>query len=199
MKQMLTRMMVVAVLAYVGVAKAESVTLVEITDLQKKTTYEIKTSQEFKELKKTLDAEAHVFPKALELTKKEWETSDKGAPPAEKPKPGEKVEKPAAQQPFPASMLSFRKCAEKGNFADREKAQKRLDQMESSAADVILEKAKKNMGKVPTPADKLKAAREAERDKAADKAAVALQAKIDELVKAAASVAATNAVPAVAK
>jgi len=202
MKQMLVRMALVAGLAGVGAARAEQVYVVEITDLQKKISREIKTSAELKELKKTIDDEARVFPKALELTKKEWETVDKGAP-VEKPKPGEKIEKPLPPTPFPSSMLSPRKCQEKGGFTDRDKAQKRLDQLETAEADALAKDAKKKQGGGQmTDVEKNRQARAADRAAAAARAATALQAKIDDLLKnppGAGGAATPAAAPAAAK
>lgn len=200
MKQALMRMVLVAGLAGVGVAKAEMVTVVEITDLQKKVTREIKTSAELAELKKTIDAEARVFPKAQELAKKEWETADKGAPPAEKPKPGEKVAPPTPTQPFPSGMLSPRKYAEKGSFSDRDKAQKKLEQLDKADEAVLEKAAAKNKGKQLSAAEKTRQAHENERAQAADRAALAVQAKIDDLIKnpPGSAAATSNAAPAAA-
>lgn len=197
MKQALMRMVLVAGLAGVGVAKAEMAYVVEISDVSKKVTREIKTSAELSELKKTIDAEARVFPKALELTKKEWETADKGAPPAEKPKAGEKVAPPAPAQPFPSNMLAARKYSVKGPF-DQVKAQKMLEQLGKSDADAIEKAAAKAKALKPTDKDKAKMARDADRAQAADKAALAVQAKIDDLIRnpPGSAAASSNAAPA---
>ena len=194
------RATIVAVLACAGMARAEMVYVVETTDLQKKSTLEIKTGAELKELKKTIDAEARVFPKAFELVKKEWEAGDKGAPPAEKPKPGEKIERPPPPAPFPGNMLAPRKCQEKGSFTDRDKAAKRQQQLEDSAMEAITKEAKKKQGQQLTDKEKAKLARDNERQLAADRAATTLQAKIDDLIKnpPGAGGAATNAAPAAA-
>ncbi len=197
MKQAFKWMMLAAVLAGVGAARAEMVYLVEITDLQKKVTREIKTSAELKELKKTMDAEARVFPKALDLTKKEWEAVDKGAP-VEKPKPGEKIERPLPATPFPSGMLAPRKLQTKGDFSDRDKAQKRLEQLENAEMDLLSKDAKRNQGRQLTDKDKIKLAREADRAAAADRAAVSLQTRIDELIKNPAGAAAPAAAGAAA-
>jgi hypothetical protein len=172
----------IAALASVGVVRAEMVNVVEISDLQKKITYEVKTAQEFRELKKQYDAEQRVFQKALDLTKKEWEQGDKGAPPAEKPKPGEKIERPPPPPPFPSGMLAARRCTDKGFFSDRDKAQKRVEQLDTAAMDAITKAAERNKGKT-SDKDKKKQALENERALAADRAATALDAKIQELLK----------------
>ncbi len=174
MRQMLWRMVLVAALTAVGMARAEIVYLVEVSDLQKKATREIMTSAEMKELKKTIDAETRVFAKAVELAKKDWDAAEKG----EKPAPGEKVEKQPAATPFPNGTLSARRCQEKGSFTDREKAQKRLDQIDTAEADLLAKQAKRNVGQ-----PKAKNVRELERAAVIDRAAMAVQEKIDELIK----------------
>ncbi len=184
MKQMLWRMVLVAALTGVGMARAELVYLVEVADLQKKVTREILTSTEMKELKKTIDAETRVFAKAVELAKKEWDAAEKG----EKPAPGEKVEKQPPATPFPSGTLSARRFQEKGSFTDRDKAQKRLDQIETAEADLLAKQAKRNAGQA-----KAKNMREFERAAAIDRAAMAVQEKMDELIKNPAGAAAKSA------
>ena len=104
MKQVFIGMVLAAVLASVSVARAELVYVVEITDLQKAVSHDIKTAAELKELKKSIEDEARVFPKALEQVKKEWEAAEKPAPaaPGEKPAPGAKPDKPVPPTPFPS-------------------------------------------------------------------------------------------------
>ena len=198
MKQVFIGMVLAAVLASVSVARAELVYVVEITDLQKAVSHDIKTAAELKELKKSIEDEARVFPKALEQVKKEWEAAEKPAPaaPGEKPAPGAKPDKPVPPTPFPSGMLAPRKCQEKGSFTDRDKAQKKMDQLETAAADVIAKEAKKNQGKQPTEAEKSRQAHAAERAAAAAKAVTALQTKIDELLKNPAGAGGAAAAPA---
>jgi hypothetical protein len=189
MKQMLWRMVLVAALTGVGLARAEIVYLVEVSDLQKKVTREIMTGAELKDLKKTIDAETRVFAKAVELAKKEWEAAEKG----EKPAPGEKVEKLPPATPFPNGTLSARRCQEKGSFTDHEKAQKRLDQIDTAEADLLAKQAKRIAGQ-----PKAKNARELERAAVIGRAAMAVQDKIDELIKNPAAAAAKPAEAAAA-
>ena len=83
MKQVFLWMVVAASLAGANLARAETLYVVEISDVEKKVSREIKTSAELKDLKKTIEDEKRLFPKALELAKKEWDTTaDKGAAPA---------------------------------------------------------------------------------------------------------------------
>jgi len=153
-------MVVLGGLIGAGVARAETFTVVEITDVQKKVTQEVKSAQELADLKKAIEAEAKVFQNAVEAVRKEWAAAASAAA-AIKPKPGEKPAPPSP--PFPGN-LSPRKCMEKGNFPEKEKAQKSLEQLSKTAA----------------------TAKPQQLSEAFTKAASAVQAKIDELVKAAA-------------
>lgn len=191
MKQMFIRMALVTVLAGVGVAKAgEDISVVEIVDLQKKSTFEIKTAQEFKDLKKTIDAEARVFPKALELAKKEWDAANKPAPavpaaaatpaapgtPAAKP-PAAKPPKPAPPTPFP-SGLQPRKYSEKGSFSNHDLAQKKKDQLDKTEADILKKETDKSL--------KLSAKEKVKADDhaaAVARAVTLVEAKIGDLIK----------------
>ena len=197
MKNMFQRLIMGLVVAGTVAVRAESVNVVEVYDLQRKVTREIMATAEMRELKKTIEAEARVYPKALELTKKEWDAAEKPAPAA----PGAKAEKGVAPTPFPASMLSPRKFVDKGSFTDKDKAQKKLDQLEKVDADLFEKEAKEKKAKqqleASNPASKKKSAGMDDHGAAAGRAATALQAKIDELVKSQPS-GSTNAAAAAA-
>lgn len=193
MKHAMMQTVFALTLAYAGAVKAEMVNVVEITDLQKKATYEVMSSSELKTLQKTIEAEKNVFPKALELVRKDWETADKT--PVEKPaagaKPAEK-EKPAALLPFPTGMLAPRKAVVKGEFSDAQKAAKQRDKLDNAQIEAPVKEPKKGgtgKGGTLTEKDKQKMAREHDRELAADRAATMLQSKIDELIKNAAAAA----------
>ena len=194
------RMVLVAGLAGVGVAKAEGdaakagagaakpefVYIVETTDLQKKVTREIKSVPELAEIKKTIDAEAHVFPKALALAKKDWAAANnKGA------QSGNKTNAPAAaqSQAFPAGM-SPRKL-EISSFSDREKAQKQKDKSDKLDKDIQdkadklkqAQLAKQAKGQNAATSQDQKAALEKAKADTLALAATMVQARIDELLK----------------
>ncbi|MEI6211557.1 MAG: hypothetical protein WCR06_08010 [bacterium] len=194
MNRTLMRMVLLVAMTGAGVAKAEMAYIVEVTDFLKQNSRQAMTTAELKELKKTISAESRVFAKAMELSKKEWDAAEKGEP-AEKPKPGEKVEKPVmlAPTPFPASMISPRKYREMGSFTDSEKAQKKLAQIEEAEANQVAKEAKKNPNKAKAPHD-------TERMLAAQRAVLTVQEKIDALIKnpAAANAPAAEPAPAAA-
>lgn len=191
MKQTLMRMVLLVALAGVGMAKAEMTYIVEVTDLLKQNTHQVLSSAELKDLKKTISAEARVFAKAMELSKKEWDAAEKGEP-LEKPKPGEKVEKPVfiAPTPFPGSMISPRKYREVGSFTDADKAQKKMTQIMDAEAKQMEKDAKKNPNKAKP------STHETERMLAAQRAVLAVQEKIDALIKNPAAANAPAAAPA---
>ena len=179
MNMPLMRIVLFAGMVAAGAAKAETFTVVEITDLKKKGTREIKTTQELADLKKTIDAESQVFQKAMELARKDWPAPPKPAP-AAKTKAGTKPPPPPPPpQPFP-SNLAPRKCLDKGSFPDKELAQKLLDQLEKAAKDAADALAKSTKNQKVSEVEKARA-------EALDRGATAVQAKLDELVKAAAS------------
>jgi len=180
MKRMLSRGALVAGLAFAGAVRAELTYLVEVTDLQRKSTYQLMNAQDFRTLRKTIDSEARVYQKALELVRKDWDAAEKGMTAA--PAPGVKVERPATVS-FPGGSLSARKIMEKGSFTEQKKAEQRQRQLEDAQADIDKKEATRNKGQ---KVDKAKSDRLA----AESRAAMMLQAKIDELVKAASTPAA---------
>jgi hypothetical protein len=170
MTKIVRRMVLVAVLAGAGMVRAEMSYIVEVTDLQKTVTRQVMTAAELKELKKTIEAEARLFPKAVELVKKSWDEAEK----ASKPGPGEKA---VPSMPFPSGTFSPRRCQEKGNFTKQEEAQKRLEQMDAAESDLAARKAKR------AGANSVKNTKIQEREAVVLRAALAVQEKIDELVK----------------
>ena len=203
MKQKLGQIVLAVMLAGVGIASAEMCYVVETTDLQKNPAREIKTSAEAKELKKTIDTSARLFPKALELAHKEWDAAEKRPPAApgakpDKAAPGVKADKavvaPSGPIPFPAALLAAPRYLEKGVFTDRDKAQKKVDQLDKLDAELkedakTKEEAKakaadaaKNKSKGVKKTDKPLPSTE-KSQAAAIKAAAMVQAKIDELIK----------------
>ena len=174
MKFTVVKIALVLVLAGVGMTKAsEQFTVVEITDVQRKPTRDIKTAADLATLKKSLDAEAVVFPKALELARKEWEATAASAGGSGAPHP----------TPFPGGLVP-RKLVEKGNFPDQAKAKKYIEQLDASDATAQANEAKKKAAAKPTDADKARQAHENDHAAALARAAAAVQAKIIELLKA---------------
>lgn len=196
MKNPLSKMAVFAALTCAVTARAEMVHVVEVTDTARQPTYQIVSDAEMKALKQTLDSEARVFPKALEVVKKEWDAAEKTTPPplAAKPAAGAAAAAPVVKsgpRPFPAGSLAMRKMDDKG-FMGRAQAEKKVQALEDSLV-AALDKSttKGNSTTKKTEAQKkaeaLRKTRDAERDAAAKEAAIKLQAKIDDLVKEAAN------------
>lgn len=180
MKRMLSRWVLVAGLSLVGAARAELVYLVEVSDIQRKNTYQTMSQQEFRTLKKTVDAESRVFQKALEQARKDWDSAEKGPAPV----PGVKAVPavaPAAPIPFPGGSLSTRKVIEKASFTDAKKAEQRQRQLEDAQRDIESKEIERLKNSKNVKADKARREHQA----AADRAALIVQTKIDELVKAA--------------
>jgi len=197
MKNPLSKMAVFAALTCAVTARAEMVHVVEVTDTARQPTYQIVSDAEMKALKQTLDSEARVFPKALEVVKKEWDAAEKTTPPplAAKPAAGAAAAAPVVKsgpRPFPAGSLAMRKMDDKG-FMDRAQAEKKVQALEDSqvaALDKSATKAKSTTVKKTDSQKKAEAqrkARDAERDAAAKEAAIKLQSKIDDLVREAAN------------
>ena len=158
-----------------GTVSAEMVYVVETTDFQKKASFAIMNAADKRALQKQIDAEARVFPKAMEQIRKEWDVKDPSAPPPPPPKPGEKREKPLATPPFPSGMLAPRKLEVKGEFTDQKKADKKREQCETRAFDNESKEQKRKQAAKDT--------KERDRELAAERAAGMLESKIAELIK----------------
>jgi len=203
MKKQLVRLTVLAALLVTGMARAEMVYVATLSDVRKEETFQVMNKDELKALKQTVDAEAKVFVKALEATKKEWEAAEKAVPvAAAAPKAPAKgaAAAPAVRtgpRPFPSGMLAPRKVTEAGPF-ERAQADKKVQSMQDAQVNALSKSTKTDTSKAKkTDAEKkreeLRKARELEQTAAAQDAALKLQAKIDELVKAAANPVATTA------
>lgn len=177
MKRILSRWVLVAGLSLAGAARAEMFYLVEVSDIQRKSTYQTMSQQEFRALKKTVDAESRVFQKALEQTRKDWDAAEKGPAPV----PGAKAVPsvaPVAPIPFPGGSFSPRKAVEKGSFTDAKKAEQRQRQLEDAQREIESKDLKRNT-------NTKNAKTRLEHQAATERAALMVQTKIDELVKAA--------------
>ena len=102
-----------AVLAFA--AEAQSVYLVQITDMARKDGYEVMTREEVAALKKAIAEEAKAYPKALAAVKKAWEEDEL-----------------TKKVYFPAAKLAPRKMREQGPFP-QEQAQKKKEKAKPKA------------------------------------------------------------------
>lgn len=91
--------------------------LIETVEINKRLTYEVLETAEFKTRCETLKKDAALFPKALALAEKEWKTDNtvKG-------------------NPFPKAMLAPVKTTAKGTFDSREKADQKLEAINDDIA-----------------------------------------------------------------
>ncbi len=198
MKKALFHLTILAALIVTGMAQAEMVYVATLSDVRKEETFQVMNKDELKALKQTVDAEAKVFTKALEATKTEWEKAEKAVPvaPAAAKAPAAKgaAAAPAVRtgpRAFPSGMLAPRKVTEGGPF-ERAQADKKVQSMQDAQVNALSKSTKTDTSKVKkTDAEKKREeqrkARELEQTAAAQDAALKLQAKIDELVKAAAN------------
>ena len=160
---------------------SSQVVIVVLSDLdtQRGSTVKLVGLAEAKALEKQIADEAKVFSKALALAKAEWETSN-AAPAA-----GDGKTK-TSSAPFPGEMLAPRKCEDRGTFADRTEAQKIMTKVQKET-DAILAMQNANRNNIPRglrgdAATKIKDEHIAASNNAV-RAATAVQAKIDDLVK----------------
>lgn len=120
-----------------GVARAETVSLIQTTDMRGLTEYSVMTREEYAALQKEIKEEAAVFQAAAAEAKKEWD--------------GNKENK----LPFQGLRIKARSVKKVGaDFSDREKADKKKTQLEERASEKQLEeldkaekKAKQSKGK----------------------------------------------------
>ncbi len=166
-------------------ARAESFSVVQVTDMNRDVTFQVVTSAELKDLKKQMDAEDKFFQKAKDLVAKDWaariaaerKANDKNAP-----------KTPA----FPGSQLRERVMSVMPRSYmkkdDADKAVQALEERAARSSELKQELEKKNAkgGKTTNH----------EKELAVSEAASLLKAKIEELTKAAPAPAAPAAAPA---
>ncbi len=155
-------------------ARAESFSVVQVTDMNRDVTFQVVTSAELKDLKKQMDAEDKFFQKAKDLVAKDWaariaaerKANDKNAP-----------KTPA----FPGSQLRERVMSVMPRSYmkkdDADKAVQALEERAARSSELKQELEKKNAkgGKTTNH----------EKELAVSEAASLLKAKIEELTKAA--------------
>ena len=150
----------VAVVALWGrVSAGETFYVVKVSDMLREQTYQVMSSDEYKQLQKQLTAEERNFSKAVTIVGEEWRKDDMNK-----------------TTPFPSGRLSARKIVGMPESVDsREKADKRVEQYQTRDDKKIKDK------KPTTPADKEKSNREADKLLQARRAADLVTAKLAEL------------------
>jgi hypothetical protein len=142
----------------VGAARAETVSLVQTTDMRGQSEYSILSREEYAALQKELLEEAKVYPAAAAEAKKEWD-ADK-----------------ANKLPFQGNRVKPRSAKKVGaDFPDREKAEKRKTLLEERASEKQSEEADKSKKNKVSEEDE---AKEAARAKAFDDAFSAIAKKM---------------------
>ena len=121
----------VALLGLAGVARAEMVSVVQITDMRGQTGYEVMNREEFNALLKEIKEEAAAFAPAATESKKEWETDKEN------------------KLPFQGNRIKPRSAKKAGpDLGDREKADKKKAQLEERASDKQIEELAKEEKKL---------------------------------------------------
>ena len=175
-----------AVVGIAVVARAESYSIVQLTDMDREVTVQAVTSTELKDLKKQMETETKLFQKAKEIAAKEWaariaaerKANDKNAP---------------KTLPFPSSQLRMREMhVTPRTYMNKEEADKAVTALEEHAshqAEIKQEQEKKagKQGGTGANHDKELNLREA---------ATFLKTKIEELTKSAGAADAAGAVGA---
>ena len=106
--------------------------VVKIADLERRIIYKILKVAEYNDLKKTIEKESVIYPKALEMARQAWPTE--GATAAAATKSAKNNGTPSSAPvlpPFPASMLSPRALEDCGTFVDNKEAEIKLKEMEA--------------------------------------------------------------------
>jgi len=109
---------------------AETVYLVQITDIRKSDAWEVMTREEVSKLQKEVQEESRVFPAALAAAKKAWDAD-------------ELLKKTA----FPGSSLAPRKVSSQGPFTNREQADKKKQSRDERQSEAMLKEAKAKMAR----------------------------------------------------
>ena len=169
------------VVGIVGLARAESFSIVQLTDMDREVTFQVVTSTELKDLKKQMENETKLFQKAKDIAAKEWaariaaerKANDKNA---------------IKTLPFPGSQLRMRemRLATPRTYMNKDDADKAVVGLEERAS-----RAAENKQEQEKKAGKLDA-KGASHDKELNlrEAASFLKAKIDELAQGAGGAAA---------
>lgn len=143
-----------------GIAQAQTVSIIQITDMRGQSEYSVMNRDEFAALQKEIMDEAKVYPAAAAEAKKEWD-ADK-----------------TNKLPFQGNRIKPRSAKQMGaafGERDREKADKKKVAMEERFQEKQLEEQDKEKGKKLSDAD---VAKVAAREKAFDDAFAAISKKM---------------------
>jgi len=109
------------------------------SDFAKKVTYQTMSPADFLTLKKTVEAEAPVYPAALHMARLEWKSNEEAevrstAQPASSGtnKIKKVVSKPKTETPFPEELVAKRSCEACGTFTSAKAAQTELASLEKA-------------------------------------------------------------------
>lgn len=126
-----TTLVAVALIGLAGLAQAEMVSVVQITDMRGQVGYQVMTREEYSALMKEIREETAAFAPAVAESKKEWE-ADKD----------NKI-------PFQGGRVKLRSAKKVGaDFNSADKAEKKRSQLEERASDKQIEELDKKT-KVP--------------------------------------------------
>ena len=162
-----SKLVMIALMGLTGWVRAEMVSLVQITDMRGQVGYQVMSHEEFAALTKELKEETTIFPATVAECKKEWEANKDN------------------KLPFQGAKIKPRSAKKMGaDFADREKAGKKLSQMEDRASARQSEESKKEeqKAKQSKPKDE-ENSKEAARAKAIDDAFGMVSTKMGEKLK----------------
>ena len=117
--------MMASIMGMVGAVYAEAVAIYLVTDMAGQFEHQVLNKEEATKLATELKEEAKVYPAIAGIAKKEWEADKEN------------------KMPFPAARIKLRTAKKVGSdFPSKEAAMKKLEQIESRAADKIAEDAK---------------------------------------------------------
>ena len=130
----------VALYVATSVARAEMVSVVQITDMRGQTAFEVMNREEYAALQKEIKEEMAVYQAAAADAKKEWDANKEN------------------KLPFQGNRIKPRSAKKNGaDFNDRDKADKRKTMLEERASEKQLEElekeSKKKKGKEPSEDD----------------------------------------------
>ena len=121
----------VALLGWAGLVQAEKVNVVQITDMRGDVAFEVMNREEFAALTKEIKEETAVFAAAAAESKKEWEANKEN------------------KLPFQGNRIKVRSAKKMGaDYADREKAEKKKEQIEERGSAKQLEEMDKETNKL---------------------------------------------------
>jgi len=107
----------IALMGWVGWTRAESVSIVQVTDMRGQSEYQVMGREEFAAIQKEIKEETTIFLPIVAECKKEWEANKDNT------------------LPFQGNRIKPRSAKKVGaDFMDREKAQKKRSQMEDRAS-----------------------------------------------------------------